>query len=274
MYRNPATQNNLSVLEKYGVVVFEAESGELASGLTGQGRMAEPEHIVENLTKFLKQSLPLAGKRVLINAGPTYEKIDAVRFIGNFSTGKMGVALARHAYSLGATVDLILGPVQLPFDLSGISTTRVTSAQEMLVATQKKFSEADITILTAAVADYRPKTIVDHKIKKSEEALTIELEPTEDILAYLGKIKEHNQILVGFALESDRELEYAQEKLARKNLDFVILNSLRDPGAGFGYDTNKVTVIHQSGKQYTSDTRPKEEIAAFIWNKILKDHHA
>lgn len=269
MYLNPATQQNLKHLVDYGVTIIPAETGELASGLVGQGRMAEPENIVAFVKKAIAEKLPLYGKNVLINAGPTYEKIDAVRFIGNFSTGKMGVALARHAANLGANVTLVLGPVQLPYDLSGIAVMRVTSAEEMLEATTAYFADADFTILSAAVADYRPVATSSHKIKKSAANLSIELEPTQDILGTVGKQKKPNQVLVGFALETNNELDYAQQKLEKKNLDFVVMNSLRDAGAGFGHDTNKITVLSKNGNQIQSEVLPKSEIAALIWKIIL-----
>lgn len=270
MYKNPATSTNLEQLTKMGHTIIEAQHGELASGLVGQGRMAEPEHIVEFINGHLKQGLPLYNKNVLINAGPTFEKIDAVRFIGNYSSGKMGVALARVAHNLGATVTLVLGPTQLPFDLAGFNVVRVESADEMADACQKAFATADVTILSAAVADYKPKTTSAQKIKKGEAELSIELVPTPDVLATLGKAKQPNQTLVGFALETNNELDYAKGKLERKNLDFVILNSLNDKGAGFGHDTNKVTVLHTSGAMHNTPLLPKDEIAQAVWNIILK----
>jgi len=270
MYLNAATKNNIHILQQAGCTIIDAEHGELASGLIGQGRMAEPEHIVAYINNYLLARAPLRGKKVLINAGPTYEKIDAVRFIGNFSTGKMGVALAQKALQMGAEVHLVLGPVQLPFDLKGIEETRVVSAVEMLHATLEAFSDADITILTAAVADYRPVTSADKKLKKTDNNLTIELEPTADILAACGKLKRNNQLLVGFALETNDELNYAKDKLARKNLDFIVMNSLRDAGAGFGHDTNKITVVSKAGVVNTTPLLSKNEIAEEIFKVILK----
>lgn len=270
MYKNPATESNLKRLESIGHTIIEAQSGELASGLVGQGRMAEPEHIVDFIENHIRLGLPLHGKSVLVNAGPTYEKIDAVRFVGNYSTGKMGVALARQAHELGASVTLVLGPTQVPFDLSGIQVTRVESAEEMYNDCQDAFSNSDYTILSAAVADYKPKSTSTEKIKKDNATLNIELEPTVDILASLGKVKRDNQVLVGFALETNNELEYAKGKLERKNLDFVVLNSLRDKGAGFGHDTNKVTVLNRNGKMHETELLSKQDIAASIWNIILE----
>ncbi len=268
MYKNPATTNNLQVLEEMGHTIIEAQHGELASGLLGQGRMAEPEEIVNLLTDHLRKSQPLYSKRVLINAGPTYEKIDAVRFIGNFSSGKMGVALAKQAQALGADVTLVLGPSQLHFDLTGIQVVRVTSAHEMFEACEAAFTKADYTILSAAVSDYKPKKQVQEKIKKKDTNLSIELEPTVDILATLGKKKRENQTLVGFALETNNELNYAKNKLSRKNLDYIVMNSLREKGAGFGHDTNKVIVLSSNGEQVETELLSKEEIATQIWKII------
>lgn len=270
MYKNPATTNNLRQLKSIGHTIIEAERGELASGLVGQGRMAEPEHIVDFMQDHIRQGLPLYGKSVLVNAGPTYEKIDAVRFIGNYSTGKMGVAIARRAHELGASVTLVLGPSQVPFNLAGLQVMRVESTAEMFRACQDAFLDADYTILTAAVADYKPKSTSTEKIKKDNTTLTIDLEPTVDVLASLGKAKRDTQVLVGFALETNNELEYAKDKLERKNLDFVVLNSLRDKGAGFGHDTNKVTVLNRNGAMQETKLLSKQEIAKSLWNIILE----
>ncbi len=256
-------------LVNLGHTIIEATHGELASGLVGQGRMAEPEEIIAFVDEHMRKGMPLYGKKVLVNAGPTYEKIDAVRFIGNFSTGKMGVAIAKTAAALGADVTLVLGPTQHDFNLSGLQVVRVTSAQEMLEACKSAFNNADYTVLSAAVADYKPKTQAAEKIKKQESDLNIALEPTVDILATLGKEKKEDQVLVGFALETNDELNYAKEKLNRKNLDFIVLNSLREKGAGFGHDTNKVVVLSKSGKQIETDLLPKTEIAQEIWKIIL-----
>jgi phosphopantothenoylcysteine decarboxylase/phosphopantothenate--cysteine ligase len=269
MYKNPATTKNLQALEEMGHTIIEAKHGELASGLVGQGRMAEPEEIIEFLSDHLRKGQPLYGKHVLINAGPTYEKIDAVRFIGNFSTGKMGVALAKQAQNLGAKVTLVLGPSQILFDLNGIHVIRVMSAQQMFEACQAAFTNADYTILSAAVADYKPKNQVQEKMKKKDADLSIKLEPTVDILASLGKVKRDNQILVGFALETNDELNYAKDKLNRKNLDYIVLNSLREKGAGFGHDTNKVIVLSSKGEHIETELLSKEEIATKIWKIII-----
>ena len=269
MFNNQATRTNLETLTSRGNILIEAEFGELASGLIGPGRMAEPEHIVAFIIRELKKGLPLEGKKVLINAGPTFERIDAVRFIGNFSTGKMGVALAQTAMKLGAEVTLVLGPTQIPFELNGLEVVRIESAEEMMTACGIAFENADFTILSAAVADYKPAKVSTEKIKKSANALQIELEPTVDILANLGKHKKENQILVGFALETNDELNYAKDKLKRKNLDFVIMNSLREKGAGFGHDTNKVVVLAKDGRQIETELLSKEKISEAIWNIIL-----
>lgn len=274
MYKNQATQENLAKLAQMGHTIIDAEHGELASGLVGPGRMAEPEHIVEAIELSLKKAQPLYGKSVLVNAGPTYEMIDAVRFIGNFSTGKMGVAIAQQAQKLGADVTLVLGPTNAPFVLDGMNVIRVTSADQMHQACIKAFGKSDYAILTAAVADFKPKSTSSEKIKKGATTMQIALVPTVDILADLGTKKKSGQILVGFALETNDELNYAKQKLERKNLDLVVLNSLRDEGAGFGHDTNKVTVISRAGVQTESALMSKSDIAREIWKIILDQTHA
>lgn len=270
MYKHPATKKSLDTLEANGVEIIPAATGELASGLEGEGRMAEPEDIVSFLKDALAKKQPLYGKTVVVNAGPTYENIDDVRFIGNYSTGKMGVAMAREATQLGATVHLVLGPTEVPFDFTGMQVHHVVSAQEMFEETSKWFDKADIGVLSAAVADYRPKNRADGKIKKSEAQLTITLERTTDILASLGASKRKSQTLVGFALESVNEETYAEQKLKNKKADFIVLNSLRDEGAGFGKDSNKVKIFSNNSSVSESDTLPKSEIAQFIWTTILK----
>jgi phosphopantothenoylcysteine decarboxylase/phosphopantothenate--cysteine ligase len=274
MYQNPATQENLAKLAHMGHTILEAEHGELASGLIGQGRMAEPEHIVAAIELSLKKAQPLFGKTVLINAGPTYEMIDAVRFIGNFSTGKMGVAIAQKARAMGADVTLVLGPTNAPFDLEGMSVIRVTSADEMHKACLAAFEKAAYAILTAAVADFKPKSTSTEKIKKGAASMQLDLVPTIDVLADLGSKKTAAQVLVGFALETNDELSNAREKLSRKNLDFIVLNSLRDSGAGFGHDTNKVTVISRAGAQMDCALMSKSDVAHEIWKIILDQTHA
>ena len=241
MYKHPTTSKNIETLRSFNNHFIPPESGELASGLEGEGRMAEPQSIVNFLEQSIAKSLPLFGKKVLITAGPTYEAIDPVRFIGNHSSGKMGVALANTAVNLGADVTLVMGPSAIKTD-NNINRIDVVSADEMFKATTSHFKSADIAILAAAVADYRPAQQASKKIKKKDATLNIDLVPTIDILACLGADKEH-QFLVGFALETDNELENAKGKLKRKNLDMIILNSFKDKGAGFKKDTNKITII-------------------------------
>lgn len=270
MYLHPSTLENLDKLIEREVVVIEPESGELASGLHGQGRLAEPEHIIDALENWFVSRAPLHGKRVLVTAGPTHEAIDAVRFIGNHSSGKMGFALAQVAAELGAETTLIAGPVHLPLPHPAVKRINITTAAQMHEACHAIASEQSIIIMAAAVADYRPKQVVDHKLKKSETSLDIELEPTLDILQSLGAAKPKDQLLIGFALETDDELQYAKGKLQRKNLDLIVLNSLRDKGAGFGHDTNKVTIIGRDNKIDTSELKSKSDIAHDIWNKIVE----
>ena len=272
MYKHGSTKKSLETLESYGNQIIPAGTGELASGLEGEGRMAEPAEIVEFLQRFILDGSPLKNKTVLINAGPTFEKIDDVRFIGNFSSGKMGVALAQKALALGANVNLVLGPTQIPFDLNGINVTRVTGAAEMFEKTTAFFSKTDIAILSAAVADYTPLNPQKGKIKKIENELNIELTKTKDILAELGKRKTKTQTVVGFALETENEENYAQEKLKRKNADLIVLNSLQNKGAGFGVDTNKVSIFNNSGKILESETLSKNDIADKIWDTIIENY--
>ncbi|RAV30134.1 bifunctional phosphopantothenoylcysteine decarboxylase/phosphopantothenate--cysteine ligase CoaBC [Sinomicrobium soli] len=267
MYKHPSTRNTFKTLQGFGNVIIPAGHGELASGLTGEGRMEEPAEIVGFMEDHILQSLPLYGKKVLITAGPTYEAIDPVRFIGNHSSGRMGMALAQAAAGLGAEVTLVLGPSSLSADHSRIDTVRVTSAEEMYIAVHRAFDHADIAILAAAVSDYRPAVVTDSKIKKKDASLTLTLEPTKDILASLGNIKKH-QFLVGFALETDRETEHALEKLQRKNLDAIVLNSMRDEGAGFGKSTNKITFIDRDRHMTPFELKPKTEVALDIFREI------
>ncbi len=269
MYAHASTQENLAVLAKRGVKVIDAEEGELASGLSGKGRMAEPEHIIDQLTHGLLEQAPLYGKRALVTAGPTHEPIDPVRFIGNHSSGKMGFAIAEQLASLGAAVELITGPVALSTAHPRIRTTRVQTAQEMHDACMMHSDECDIVVMSAAVADYRPSIRAAQKIKKADADMNIQLEATTDILAALGSRKPHKQVLVGFALETDNEHENAQAKLVRKNLDLIVLNSLRDAGAGFGHDSNKVTFIDRHNKISTFELKSKSEVAADLADKII-----
>ncbi|WP_461534161.1 bifunctional phosphopantothenoylcysteine decarboxylase/phosphopantothenate--cysteine ligase CoaBC [Sinomicrobium sp.] len=267
MYKHPSTRNTLQTLQEFGNVIIPAGFGELASGLIGEGRMAEPEEIVAFVEDHISSSLPLRGKRVLITAGPTYEAIDPVRFIGNHSSGKMGIALAQTAADLGAEVTLVLGPSSLSVEHPLIDVVNVVSAEEMYVAAHRVFEEMDIAILAAAVSDYRPSVVADNKIKKKDASLTLTLEPTKDILASLGVVKKQ-QFLVGFALETDRETENALEKLKRKNLDAIVLNSMRDEGAGFGKSTNKITFIDREQHIKAFELKSKTEVALDIFSEI------
>ncbi|QXP67268.1 bifunctional phosphopantothenoylcysteine decarboxylase/phosphopantothenate--cysteine ligase CoaBC [Polaribacter sp. AHE13PA] len=270
MYIHPSTKESLQKLESFGNTIIPATSGELASGLVGEGRMAEPEDIVSFIEKDILSKLPLKGKKVLLTAGPTYEAIDPVRFIGNHSSGKMGFAIAEAAANLGAEVFLVSGPSHQKIQHSLVHRINVISADEMYNAAHKYFKEVDVAILSAAVADYRPKNVATQKIKKTTSALEIELEPTKDILASLGEIKK-NQYLVGFALETNNELENAKGKLKRKNLDAIVLNSLQDKGAGFATDTNKITIIDKDLTEKSFELKSKVEVAKDIMNEIVKN---
>ncbi len=270
MYKHQSTLNTFDTLESFGNILIPATHGELASGLIGQGRMAEPEDIITFLENELLAKLPLRGKKILITAGPTYEAIDPVRFIGNHSSGKMGYAIAETAANLGAEVILVSGPSSLSVKNNTIKLVKVTSAQEMYDAAHRSFGNADIAILSAAVADYRPAEMATQKIKKTAEELSIKLEKTKDILASLGEIKE-KQFLVGFALETQNELENAKTKLKKKNLDLIVLNSLNDKGAGFGTDTNKVTFITPNNKVIPFLVKSKQEVAEDILKHIRKE---
>ena len=267
MYAHPTVTENLIKLKSFGNHIIPATYGELASGLVGQGRMAEPEDIVLFLENALTENLPFKGKKILITAGPTYEAIDPVRFIGNFSSGKMGITLANEAVRQGAEVHLILGPSTEKNIHSQIHLHRVVSAQQMYEAAVTEFPTCDIAILAAAVADYTPETVASEKIKKKGGNLSLTLVPTVDILASLGKIKT-TQTLIGFALETENEVANAQTKLEKKNLDAIVLNSLRDAGAGFGTDTNKVTFITKE-TQITFPLKSKEEVAKDILAQIF-----
>ena len=268
MYKHPSTKENIEKLQSFGNIFIPPASGELASGLFGEGRMAEPEDIVSFIGKDILSKLPLNGKKVLITAGPTYEAIDPVRFIGNHSSGKMGFALAETAVNLGAHVFLIAGPVSLQTP-AGAERIDVVSAQDMYEAVHRYYDSADIAIFAAAVADYRPKNVVSQKIKKKDAGLHIDLEPTPDILASAGKIKEQ-QFLAGFALETNDELNNAKSKLERKNLDMIVLNSLQDKGAGFKTDTNKITLIFKDGSVENYPLKSKKEVSEDIFKAILK----
>lgn len=268
MYKHSSTKESLAKLQSFKNILIPATSGELASGLVGEGRMAEPQDIVSFMENDIVSKLPLRGKKVLITAGPTYEAIDPVRFIGNHSSGKMGFAIANIAANLGAEVFLISGPSQQQIKHSFVHRIDVVSADQMYTAAHKHFNEVDIAILAAAVADYKPKNIADQKIKKKEATLTMELEPTKDILASLGLIKK-NQFLVGFALETNDEIENAKSKIKRKNLDAIVLNSLQDKGAGFATNTNKITFIDKGFNQKPFELKSKIEVAKDILNEII-----
>ena len=272
MLNHPATIINIETLKAFGNTILEPSSGELASGLTGRGRMAEPEDIVKEISNFFTKKKiyrPLKGKRILINAGPTREPIDPVRFISNFSTGKMGIALADAAAEYGAHVDLVLGPVNIVPVNSNINVIDVTTAESMAAECISRFKNCDIAILSAAVADFTPEKVKENKIKKDSNGLVLRLKPTTDIAASLGKIKKHSQLLTGFALETDNEIENATEKLTRKNLDIIVLNSLRENRAGFGHDTNKITLIDRYNNIDKFELKSKEEAAKDILNKIV-----
>lgn len=269
MWKHSATLGNIHRLQSYGNQLIPVGFGELASGLTGQGRMAEPEEILRYLSDFFALQQDLAGKKILITAGPTYESIDPVRFIGNWSSGKMGIALAEEAAKRGAQVNLILGPTDLRPNHPAIQVHAVRSAQQMYDAALQLFESSDLAILAAAVADYRPKYVSDIKIKKQSDEMFIELEKTPDIAASLGKIKRTNQQLVGFALETNNELENARIKLDKKNFDFIVLNSLQDAGAGFHHDTNKITILRKDNKIEHFELKSKSEVATDIINAII-----
>ena len=268
MYKHPSTVATFEKLISFQNIMIPAEHGELASGLVGKGRMAEPEAIVDFIEKDIAAQLPLRGKQFLITAGPTYEAMDPVRFIGNHSSGKMGYAIAAAAAQLGASVTLVSGPSSLEMNHSGVQLVRVTSAKEMYDAAHEVYEACDVAILSAAVADYRPATVANQKIKKKDSELTIQLEKTDDILASLGKLKQQ-QFLVGFALETQNELENAKTKLQKKNLDLIVLNSLNDKGAGFGTDTNKVTFITRDNKVIPFEVKSKQEVANDILQHII-----
>lgn len=268
MFRDAGTQANLKTLSDRGVRNIGPDTGELASGLSGLGRMTEPDAIVDALIAALIGGSKLAGKHILINAGPTQEAIDPVRYIGNRSTGKMGFALAEEAALRGAIVELVAGPVSLKTDRAGITRTDVVSAAEMAAACKTRFPKADIAILSAAVADWRPASAAEEKMKKSNALVPLQLEPTEDILAWMGANKQAGQILVGFALETTNERAHAEGKLQRKNLDLIVLNSLKDAGAGFGHDTNRVTVIGRDTNTTELPLMSKADTARHILDQL------
>ena len=268
MWHHPATKNNIEILRNHGDQLLPVNNGELASGLNGEGRMAEPEEIIHYLNQFFSLNLSLKGKIALVTAGPTYEAIDPVRFIGNHSSGKMGIAIAHELAQRGAEVNLILGPSSLDIP-GGINTIKVTSANEMYEATFKFFNKSDVIVMAAAVADYTPKRPATEKIKKQDGDLNLLLTKTKDILSKAGELKTKEQILVGFALETENGKENALKKLSLKNADLIVLNSLTDEGAGFGYSTNKISIFERNGVEHLFEKKPKEEVAADIVNAII-----
>lgn len=274
MWKHPATKRNLKSLEAFGNLIVPVSNGELASGLFGEGRMAEPETIVSAVLEHFQNRERLRGRKVLISAGPTYEHIDPVRFIGNHSSGKMGVALARAFEQCGASVTLVLGPVSNKFSLEGLEVIRVQTADEMFQACNRVFEEADITVMAAAVADYTPVAVANEKIKKSEETWSLTLKKTPDILKSLGQRKTGNQVLAGFALETTNERENAMNKLHQKNADMIVLNSLREDGAGFGKDTNRVTIFDRKGGEVNFEMKSKTDVAKDIVEYIINYIHA
>ncbi|MBL7712437.1 MAG: bifunctional phosphopantothenoylcysteine decarboxylase/phosphopantothenate--cysteine ligase CoaBC [Chitinophagaceae bacterium] len=272
MWHHPSTKNNLKTLAAYGNQLIPVGHGELASGLVGEGRMAEPEDLVRHLSAYFdKTTLPLSGKKALVTAGPTFERLDPVRYLGNFSTGKMGIALAERLAALGAEVNLVLGPTHLRPADPKVQVTQVESAGEMFDACAALFPAADIAIMAAAVADFRPKERAGQKIKKTAETLELVLEKNKDILAYLGSIKKEQQLLVGFALETHNEMEHARAKLQAKNADFIVLNSLQQSGAGFGTDTNQVSILGRDGSVTEIPLQSKTSVASAIISYITND---
>jgi phosphopantothenoylcysteine decarboxylase/phosphopantothenate--cysteine ligase len=271
MYKHPSTNENLERLVSFGNVIIYPGTGELASGLEGKGRLAEPEDIIQFIEQDLKSKQPLFGKKILITAGPTHEALDPVRYLGNRSSGKMGFALAEKASEMGAEVTLISGPVSLPTPNPSIHRMDIQSAQELFESVKQQFESHDIVVMAAAVADYTPLTFSDSKIKKKEGDLSIPLKRTEDILAYLGQHKT-NQILIGFALETDNEIENATFKIERKKLDFIVLNSLKDKGAGFAGDTNKVTLIDKYNNCFDFELKSKSEVALDILTHLTQHY--
>jgi phosphopantothenoylcysteine decarboxylase/phosphopantothenate--cysteine ligase len=270
MYSHPSTKANLKKLHEYKNIIIPAEDGELASGLYGEGRMAEPEHIISFLQKKNFENLPLKDLKALVSAGPTYEAIDPVRFIGNHSSGKMGFAIAEELIRKGATVTLVHGPVQVHTNTAGIKSVAVISAEEMYKECTRVFAGADIAIMSAAVADYKPARASSDKIKKSAQSLSLELKPTQDILFELGKRKKKNQLLIGFALETSNEQKNAVEKLKKKNLDAIVLNSMKDKGAGPGGDNNQITILDKQNKTLKFELKPKAKVAEDIVNYIIR----
>ncbi|MDH6307217.1 phosphopantothenoylcysteine decarboxylase/phosphopantothenate--cysteine ligase [Dysgonomonas sp. PFB1-18] len=270
MFAHPSTTRNMELLKSYGNIMIEPAAGELASHLIGKGRMEEPEKILSIVEDFFTKESSLSKKKVLITAGPTYEKIDPVRFIGNYSSGKMGFALAEECARRGAEVTLVAGPVSLKVNHPNITRIDVESAEEMYNASVKAFPEMDAAILCAAVADFRPSEQYAEKVKRGEDLLTISLVPNKDIAASLGKMKKTSQRLIGFALETNDEETNALKKIVKKNLDYIVLNSLNDAGAGFKYDTNKITILNKNGERTDYPLKTKREVASDIIDKTLE----
>lgn len=269
MWQHPSTRKNIEQLRQYGLNILPVGYGDLASGLTGEGRMAEPEQIVAHLSDHVRQSQSLAGVHAVVTAGPTYEPLDPVRFIGNHSSGKMGVAIAQELLHRGATVQLILGPTKTALNLQGLHVTHVQTAAEMCKAAEVHYPTCQIAILAAAVADYKPKIIHAQKMKKHQGELTLELEKTVDIAATLGKLKKPGQINIGFALETEQAESHAQEKMTRKNFDFIVLNTLNDPGAGFNHDTNVITILGPGNKKEKFELKTKQAVARDIVDRLV-----
>ena len=269
MYQHTANLKNIEILKSYGNLIIEPGTGELASGLLGKGRMEEPEIITQRVIDFFSSKKKLKNKRILVTAGPTYEPIDPVRFIGNYSSGKMGYALAKELADQGAEVVLVSGPTSLEIDHPLIKRIDVQTADEMFDAATEHFTNCDGAIMSAAVADYKPTQKFDQKVKRKSDQLDIALEPNKDIAAYLGKIKKKNQKIIGFALETDDEMKNATQKINNKNLDFIVLNSLKDKGAGFGFNTNKISIIDKTGKVENFELKSKKEVAVDIVNKLV-----
>jgi len=270
MFNHPSTRKNIDILRSYGNFIIEPQVGELASGLSGPGRMEEPDKIVAIFKTFFSRQNQLNGKKVLVTAGPTVERIDPVRYISNFSTGLMGVALANEAFSRGAEVTLVSGPSHPLTVAGGIREVKIESAEQMYKACMKNYSQYDFVIMAAAVADYTPVKKAENKIKKTSEDLSVDLHSTTDILKKMGEAKKKNQVLVGFALETENEITNALKKLSSKNLDFIVMNSLRDKGAGFGTPTNKISILNNNGVVHKGTVKPKEEVAKDIWDIITK----
>ena len=269
MWQHAATKSNLKLIEAQGVVLLPVDKGELASGLHGEGRMAEPENIISFLEQRFFQYQDIKGKKMLVSAGPTYEPIDPVRFIGNHSSGKMGIAIAEELANRGAIVELVLGPSSIYPQHPGIAVHKVNTAAEMYDNCMSVFEKADAAIMCAAVADYTPASVAEEKIKKNGESIIIELKETKDILKSMGEKKRKGQLLVGFALETANEKEQALSKLSKKNADIIVLNSLNDSGAGFGHDTNKISIFEKNGNQFVYEQKPKQQVAKDIVDRIV-----